>query len=170
MADNKIRVQQDIRKNLAQLVDKMYAEFSCSENVKYGHQDYKTAKIGDYRCADTDDAVAFNYSGSRFKLTCGGPHFSDTSQSWDFVGLVAYDGKVRLDFERYVRYFEGYQAYGSIPYPMKVLSMKHLGEKKYNIVAQIASGNVTYLADFEKRKIEKTGEKDEVKGGEENEK
>lgn len=161
MADNEIRAQQDVRKNLVRLVDKMYAEFSRSENVEYGHQDYKTAEIRDYSCADTNDAVAFNYSGRKFKLTCGGPHFSDTSESWDFAGLAAYDGKTRLDLEKHSSYFGGYQIYGSIPHPMKVLSMKHLGEKKYNIVAQIASENVTYLADFEKIKVEKTGGKDD---------
>ena len=166
MADNEIRAQQDVRKNLAQLVDKMYAEFSRSENVEYGHQDYKSAHIMDYSRANTEDAVAFSYSGRKFKLTCGGPHFRDTSESWDFAGLAAYDGNIRLNFEEHATYFGGYQIYGSIPYPMKVLSMKHLGEKKYSIVAQIASENVTYLADFEKRKVEKTGEKDEkVKGG-----
>jgi len=156
MVDKEIREQQDVRKNLAQLVDKMYSEFSRSENIAWGHQDYQSAEIHDYTCADTSDATAFSYYGHKFKLTCGGPHFRDESESWDLAGLGAYDGKVRLDLEKYARYFAGYSFHGSIPSPMKVLSMKHLSERKYQIVAQIASSkNVIYMVDFEKSKVEK---------------
>lgn len=156
---------EDKKQDLAKLVNKMYSDFSSSENVQYGYQDYRSANISDHIYADDSNAVAFSYSGRKFKLTCGGPHFSDTSESWDFVGLDAYDGKTRLNLEKYVEYFAGYRIHGSIPYPLKVLSMKHLSDKKYEITANIASSRKVYHVNFEKGNVEKIEEK--MKGGEE---
>lgn len=164
MADRKIdrelQEQEVIRKNLAQLVDKMYSEFSSSNNFEHGRYDYRSARIHDYCCANTSDAVAYNYSGSRFKLTCRGPHFRDTSESWDFAGLSVYDGNISLDLEKYVSYFAGYSTHGSVPYPIKILSMKHLEKRKYEVVAQVASSQITFSVDFETRKVNEGGKKD----------
>lgn len=156
--ESEMQEQEKVRKNLAQLVDKMYGEFSRSKNFEHGYQDYQNAEIHEHICADTSDAVAYSYSGRRFKLHCGGPHFRDTSESWDFAGLDAYDGKSRLNLEEHATYFAGYQTYGSIPY-LKALNMKHLGERRYEIAAQIGSSKITYLVDFEKRKVEKQEKK-----------
>lgn len=155
MENKEARDEQKVRKSLAQLVDKMHEEFSRSKNITYGYQDYQSAEIHEYTCADTRDAVAFSYYGHKFKLHCGGPHFSDRSESSDLAGLSAYDGNVRLNLENYARDFSGYAFYGSIPSPLRVLGMKHLGEKKYEITTQIASSQNTYIVDFEKRKVEK---------------
>lgn len=163
--DGEIQERETSRKNLAQIVDKMYAEFSSSNNFEHGRYDYQSAKIYDYCCANTSDAVAYNYSGSRFKLTCGGPHFRDTSESWDFAGLIAYDGNISLDLEKYVSYFAGYSTHGSVPYPIKVLSMKHLEKRKYEVVAQVASSQINFSIDFEKREVVKGRGPKEVKNG-----